>query len=125
MQAVRKEDRADRDFLCVAGWDRRAATTYTHLRTNKGNLQSWRYRIRKEESPACRFCNQGEEDTGDHIMFECTHWAKWRIKKWIVGAFRTWESWGDLSLSAWVEENEDGKASVDLVRVFLSYIDLR
>ena len=58
-------------------------------------------------------------------MFECTHWAKWRIKKWIAGALRTWESWGDLGLSAWVEESEDGKASVDLVRVFISHIDLR
>ena len=123
LQAIRKENRAGKDFLCVAGWDRHMATTYSHLRTNKGNLQAWRYRIGKVESPLCRFCNQGEE-TGEHIVFKCAHWDRWRVKKRIDGAFRTWENWEDLTLSVWMEGSEGGKECVDLVKRFLSKVDL-
>ena len=30
-----------------ARWDRHSLTNYTQLRTNKGNLQAWRYKIGK------------------------------------------------------------------------------
>lgn len=35
-----------------------AATTYAHQRTNKGNLQSWRYMIFKADSPVASFVSQ-------------------------------------------------------------------
>ena len=38
LRAVRKEDRTDGDFLCVAGWYRRAATTYTIIQ--KGSREA-------------------------------------------------------------------------------------
>ena len=60
-----------------------------------------------------------------HIVFECTHWSEWRVKRCIKGAFRTWGSWEDLGHDAWMEESGDGKEGVDLVRVFLSQVDLR
>ena len=125
LRATKKEDRSDDCYLCVAGWDRHVVTTYSHLRTNKGNLQSWRYRIGKTDSPACRFCGLEEEETGELIMFECAHWSEWRVERRIEGTFRTWESWKDLGHDAWTEESGDGKEGVDLVRVFLSRIDLR
>ena len=36
---LRKENRRAAGYLCIANWDRHSATTYTHLRTNKGDLQ--------------------------------------------------------------------------------------
>ena len=39
---VRKGNRVQAGYRCVTEWDRRTATTYTHLRTNRGNLLSWR-----------------------------------------------------------------------------------
>ena len=91
IRETRKDNRIREGLRCITGWDRVTATTYVHLRTNKGNLQSWRYRIGKADSPMCRFCNLGEE-TGDHVVFECRHWEGWRVKRWINGALRTWES---------------------------------
>ena len=37
---IRKKMRESPEFICVVKWDRKSATTYTHLRCNKGNLQS-------------------------------------------------------------------------------------
>ena len=58
-------------------------------------------------------------------MFECAHWKEWRVERYIGGTIRTWKSWEDLGCDAWTEESEDSKGGVDLVRVFLSHIDLR
>ena len=54
----------------VMSWARRTATTYSQLRTNKGALQAWRYKIGKAESPECRHCGKAAE-TGDRLVFVC------------------------------------------------------
>ena len=51
---IRKKMRESLEFICVVKWDRKSATTYTHLRCNKGNLQGWRFKIGKAESALCR-----------------------------------------------------------------------
>ena len=58
-QASREERKSRRNilgFLCVAGWDGKTATTYTQLRTNKGNLRCWTQLIGKSRMDACRKC---------------------------------------------------------------------
>ena len=65
----------------MMSWARRTATTYSQLRTNKGALQAWRYKIGKAESPECRHCGKAESpecrhcgkaaETGDHLVFVC------------------------------------------------------
>ena len=66
----RKAKRIILGYLCVAGWDRKTATTYTQLRTNKGNLRCWTHLIGKSRTDACRKCGE-EMETGDHVMFSC------------------------------------------------------
>ena len=48
----RKAKRGMPRDLCVAGWDRITATTYTQLRTNKGNLRCWTNLIGKSRTDA-------------------------------------------------------------------------
>lgn len=84
---------------------------YSHLRTGKGDLQTWRFSIGKVDSPLCRFCSLVDE-TGDHIMFDCPQWENLLVKKLIGGVLRSWRS------------GEDGSV-VDSVRGFLSQLDLR
>ena len=52
---IRKETKESPEFLCIVKWDRRSVTTYRYLRCNKGNLQSWRFKIGKAESGICRW----------------------------------------------------------------------
>ena len=92
----------DKGYLCVANWDRHSATTYAHLRTNKGNLQSWRYRIGKVDSGLAA-------ETGDHVTFDCPEWDEWRVRRVIGGELRTWKTWGDLDLKVWINRSEDGR----------------
>ena len=47
IRELRKEHRIADDVLCVAGWDRHSATKYSQLRTNKGDLQAWRFRLER------------------------------------------------------------------------------
>lgn len=48
----RRMSGSELDGGCVASCDRKSATTYTHLRCNKGTLQSWRNSIRKNTTYA-------------------------------------------------------------------------
>ena len=64
---VRKGNRIRTGNKCVTEWDRRTATTYTHLRTNRGNLLAWRKIIGKVEDDTCRWCGNGQE-TGDDMQ---------------------------------------------------------
>ena len=50
------------------GWDRRAMSNFTQLRTGKGPFRSWLHRIRQRESARCAHCRT-EDETGDHIVF--------------------------------------------------------
>ena len=68
------------------------------------------------------FCRGGEE-TGSHIVFECPKWDEWRVKRWIDGRLRSWETWEDLGLDVWTDG--EGEEVVDNVRTFFSQVDLR
>ena len=48
-------------------WDRKALTNFTHLRTNKGNLNTWRFRIGKAGSPTCTVDSAGESRGWDIV----------------------------------------------------------
>ena len=51
---IRKKIRETPKFICIVKWDRKSATTYTHLKCRKGNLHSWQFKIEKAESGLCR-----------------------------------------------------------------------
>ena len=77
---IRKAKRDVPGFLCVAGWDRKIATTYTHLSTKRGNLRCWTHMIGKSRTDVCRGCGD-QKETGDHIMFTCPAWEHSRPKR--------------------------------------------
>ena len=58
------------------------------------------------------------------MVFECRHWEGWRIKRWINGVLRTWESWEELEFDAWVDEGDNGEEGMDNVRFFFSKVVL-
>ena len=62
-------------------WARRPVTSYSQLRTNKGALQAWRFKIGKAEDPKCRHCGLAAE-TGDHLVFACEKWEEFRKEVW-------------------------------------------
>ena len=65
---------------------------YAHLRTNKSNLQRWRYIIDKSESDEYRGCERGPE-CGSYVTIGCIdveargrRWSPWSkmddCKRW-------------------------------------------
>ena len=100
-------------------------STYTQLRTNRGALRAWKFKIGKDDSPQCRHCGEGDE-TGDHLMFACKKWKKLRRKVWCEkeAISRRWRSWeGD----SWLRKEEDKEGKLlgnDLVRDFMEKIRL-
>ena len=69
----------------VMSWSRRTATSYSQLRTNKGALQAWRYKIGKAESPECRHCRKAAETGITRFLFaksggSCGERFGWRRK---------------------------------------------
>ena len=121
---IRKRTRESPEFLCIAKWDRKSATTYTHLRCNKGNLQSWRFKIGKAETDLCRWCAM-EEETGEHVVFKCPHWKANRVKRQVADTYRTWETWEDRGLrKVWTDKGSEGEKDIDHVYEFFSKCDL-
>ena len=121
---IRKKMRESPKFICVVKWDRKSATTYTHITCNKGNLQSWRFKIGKAESALCRWCAM-EEETGEHVVFKCPHWKANRVKRQVADTYRTWETWEDLSLrKVWIDKGGEGEKDIDHVYEFFSNCDL-
>ena len=110
-------------YLCVAGWDRKTATTSTQLRTNRGNLRCWAHLIGKSRTDASRKCGE-EMETGDHVMFPCPAWEHLRPKRWIKEVWRKWECWEDLQLKVWIDKGEEGEPDVNHIHVFLSKLEL-
>ena len=113
----------------VTSWARRVTTVYSQLRTNKGALQAWKFKLGKVEDPQCRYCGKAVE-TGDHLVFACEKWDTLRKEVWIEqeGIARKWRDWEDLDSGNWVvnEKNAEGKIIVrDLVAEFMSQIKLR
>ena len=128
----RKEERQVAGFGKgkAVSWNRRQTTTYSQLRTNKGALQSWKFKLGKVEDPRCRYCEDDEAETGDHIMFGCKKWDNLRRKVWIEAerTARKWQSWEDLDSGNWTIKEKDAEGewmSRDLVAEFMSKVKLR
>ena len=114
----------------AVSWNQRQTTTYSQLRTNKGALQSWKYKIGKAEDPGCRHCREGRAETGDHIMFECRKWESLRREVWIEEEYtaRSWRCWEDLDSGNWTIKEKDAEGewtTRDLVAEFMSKVKLR
>ena len=105
--------------LDVTKWDRHTASTYTQLRTNRGNLASWRKVLGKTVRDICRWCKRGSE-TGEHLVFDCIHWDFKRPTRKIGEEWRKWRSWEDLDLKVWVDKGGEGKKDVNHVYIFFS-----
>ena len=52
----------------ILGWHRKAISAYTWCVTEKGPQSKWIYKIKKTDTPDCRF---HQEQTGRHIVEEC------------------------------------------------------
>ena len=50
----RRGNRVNSGHLDATKWDRHTVSTYTQLRTNRGNLASWKKLIGKAERDVCR-----------------------------------------------------------------------
>lgn len=121
---IKKKSRESQGFLCVSKWDRKSATPYTHLRCNKGNLLSWRYKIRKGESDLCRWWAT-EEETGEHIVFKCPHWKTYGVERQVGDTNRTWQTWEDLGLrKVWTDKGGEGDKDIYYVYKLFSNWDL-
>ena len=99
----------------ATSWARRTTTNYSQLRTNKGALQAWKFKIQKAENPDCRHCGKAAE-TGDHLVFSCEKWDSLRKSVRIEKEATVWKwrDWEDLDSSNWVikERDLDGKLAV-------------
>ena len=101
----------------IVKWNRKARVAYVQCRTGKGNLQAWRHKIRKTDSPECRRCGKYAE-TGKHIALVCTH-GEHIGRKW-----GTWEGMDDRARCVKKEKDDKGWYTVDLVETFFSEFDL-
>ena len=103
----------------VLDWNRKATTTYTHLRTNKGPIRSWLNKIGRADSPTCS-CGEGDQ-TGDHVMFNCKEWKHVR---------KGWKSWEDIDnrWKSWLLPHKNEKGEVEwvenLVETFCTRVQL-
>ena len=67
----------------VLRWIRKASMSYVHCRTNKGNLQSCRYKLGSIVDSFCRSCGKHME-TSKHVDLVCLYredigrrWSSW------------------------------------------------
>ena len=103
----------------VLDWNRKATTTYTHLRTNKGPMRAWLNKIGKVDSPTCS-CGEADQ-TGDHVMFSCKEWKHVR---------KGWRSWEDIDnrWKSWLLPHKNEKGEVEwvenLVETFCTRVQL-
>ena len=79
------------------GWNRRATSMFSQLRT-------WKEKIKKSASGQCE-CGEGQE-TVDHVMFNCKRWADYR-KGW-----RSWENI-DTRWKQWLMPRTDSEGKVE------------
>ena len=104
----------------VMDWGRKACSTFTQLRTGKGGMASWLFRIGKKESKSC-LCGH-EEETGDHIMFSCPRWQEFR---------KGWKTWEDIDLrwKQWLKPHRNERGEVEwvenLVETFCHKVQLQ
>lgn len=115
----------------VTSWAWRTATTYSQLRTNKGALQAWKFKIDEYiEDPECRNCGKAAE-TGDHLVFAYEKWEGRGLRKevWIEkeATVRKWRDREDLDSGNYVikEKDAEGKLIVrGLVTTYHVYVKL-
>ena len=119
----RRENRVRIGHLDATKWDRHTASTYTQLRTNRGNLVSLRKVLGKADRDVCRWCKRDSE-TGEHLVFDCIHWDFRRPTRKIGEKWRKWKSWEDLDLKVWVDKGGEGKKDVNHVYIFFSELPL-
>ena len=112
----------------VMSWARRTATNYSQLRTNKGALQAWRFKIGKTEGPGCTLwkCSRNRRSPG----LACEEWRELRKEVWIEeeATARRWRDWKDLDSGNWVIKERDAEGNLtvrDLVAEFMSKIKRR
>ena len=91
--ALRREERTQSGWGLgkVPGWERRAATWYTYMRTDREPVAKWKKRIGKTEDHNCKKC--GVQETGWHRVFECPLNKDAREKN--IKRARTWEELED------------------------------
>ena len=119
----RRENRVKGGHLDATKWDRHTASTYIQLRTNRGNLASWRKLIVKAERDVCRWCKRGSE-TGKHLVLDCIHWDFiWPTRK-IGEEWRKSKTWEDLDLKVSVDKGGEGEKDVNHVYIFFSQLPL-
>ena len=101
VSAKRREERSQRGWGQgkVVGWDRKAVTWYTYLRTDRGPIRIWKKRIGKAVEDNCKKC--GVQETGRHLTFECP--VNQDIREKTIRGARTWEDLEDK------EKIEEGK----------------
>ena len=71
----------------VVDWGKRAMTNYTQTQSGKGDLGDWWRMIGSGRIYRCAMYGK-EEESGDHVAFECTAPA--------MG--REWSSWESMEL---------------------------
>ena len=101
----------------VSGWDCRAVSRYTQLRTGKGDLGAWLARLGRGEG-VCRLCDRGVVETGGHLVFGCPRTR--------CGVGWKWSRWIELDdKSRWAYEYEEGgRVKVgDRVEDFFAWLD--
>ena len=116
-KAKRRENRARVGHLDATKWDRHTASTYKQLRTNRGNLASWKKVLGKADMDVCRWCKSNSE-TAEHLVFECIHWDFRRPTRKIGEEWRRWKTWEDLDLKVRVDKGGEGEKDVNHVYIF-------
>ena len=99
--AQRREERSQKGWGLgkIPGWERRAATWYTYMRTDRGPVGKWKKRIGKTEDDNCANC--GIQETGWHLVFECP--VNREARETNIKGARTWE---DLEDKAMIRKGE-------------------
>ena len=101
VSAKRQEERRQTGWGLgwIPRWERRAATWYTYLRTDRGPVGKWRKRIGKTDDDSCGKC--GVQETGRHLVFECP--VNEEARKANISGAKTWE---DLNNKAMIRKGE-------------------
>ncbi|XP_050550456.1 uncharacterized protein LOC126910803 [Spodoptera frugiperda] len=99
---------------------RHGVLTYrlTQVLTGHGSFGRYLFRIRREETPGCRHCEDHPEDTVEHTVAVCPAWAEHRrVLRDVIGD-------GDLSRPALVQAMVRSEGEWDAVSSFCEAVML-
>ena len=114
----------------------KAVTNYCRLRGGKGIGRWWDDKIGRIEGAECSKCGE-EEQTSDHIVFQCGKIRRVRHEKgrgrreWASENGMRCDSWDALAPKKWVRMQESGRVDdegrpilekVDLMEAFLASV---